>query len=220
MSLHNFLLSHLRSHIKNSCFVFHHGFQTPRNNNFISSSGFGTPDETLALVFDILRNTRWHYDGLKTDHSLITIRAALHSNQRGPGYWKLNTSFLLDVNYVNQIRTTIQKVTDEYVNDDNVNPTLMWEMIKLKIREQSIKYAKDRRTKTSRREEEIEKAINVLEEFKESSNKGDREKKEASRDLEEKKAELEIQYYGGYLFAYVLLQFNDKFSLPTIQTQA
>ena len=125
---------------------------------------------------------------LKTDHSLITIRAALHSNQRGAGYWKLNTSFLSDVNYVNQIRTTIKKVTDEYVNDDNVNPTLMWEMIKLKFREQSIKYAKDRRTKTSRREEEIKKAINVLEEFIESSNKGDREKKEASRDLEEKKS--------------------------------
>ena len=32
MSLHNFLLFHLRSHIKNSCFVFHQGFQTPRNN--------------------------------------------------------------------------------------------------------------------------------------------------------------------------------------------
>ena len=63
----------------------------------------------------------------------------------------------------------------------------MWEMIKLKICEQSIKYAKDRRTKTSRREEETEKAINVLQELIESSNKGDREKEEASRDLEEKK---------------------------------
>ena len=114
---------------------------------------------------------------------------------------RLNTSFLSDVNYVNQIRTTIKKVTDEYVNDDNVNPTLMWEMIKLKIREQSIKYAKDRRTKTSRREEEIEKAINVLEELIESSNKGDREKKEASRDLGEKKAELEkiIEYRQYYV---------------------
>ena len=73
-----------------------------------------------------------------------------------------NGSLILsDANYVNQIRTTIKKVTDEYVNDDNVNRTLMWE-IKLKICEQSIKYAKDRRTKTSRREGEIEKAINVL----------------------------------------------------------
>ena len=53
----------------------------------------------------------------------------------------------------------------------------MWEMIKLKIREQSIKYAIDRKTKTSRREEEIEKAINVLQELIESSDKGEREKR-------------------------------------------
>ena len=134
--------------------------------------------------------------GFKTDHSMVIISVALHSNQRGLGYWKLNTSFLSDANYVNQIRATIKKVTDEYVNDYSVNPTLMWEMIKLKIREQSIKYAKDRRTKTSRREEEIEKAINDLKELIESSKKGDREKKEASRDLEEKKTELEkiIEY--------------------------
>ena len=79
----------------------------------------------------------------------------------------------------------------------------MWEMIKLKIREQSIKYAKDRRTKTSRGEEETEKAINDLQELIESSNKGDREKKEVSRDLEEKKLNwkkllnigLKVQYY-------------------------
>ena len=31
--------------------------------------------------------------GLKTDHFLITIRAALHCNQRGPGYWKLKGAF-------------------------------------------------------------------------------------------------------------------------------
>ena len=140
--------------------------------------------------------------GFKTDHSLITIRAAVHSNQRSPGYWKLNTSFLSDANYVNQISTTIKKVADEYVNDYNVNLALMWEMIKLKICEQSIKYAKDRRTKTSRREEETEKAINVLQELIESSNKGDREKEEASWDMEEKKLNwkklnigLKVQYY-------------------------
>ena len=134
--------------------------------------------------------------GFKTDHSLITISAALHSNQQGPGYWKLNTSFLSDANYVNQIRTTMKIVTDKYVNDDSLNPTFMWEMIKLKIREHSIKYAKDRRTKTSRREEGIEKAINFLQELIESSNKGDREKEEASRDSGRKKTELEkiIEY--------------------------
>ena len=43
--------------------MFHQGFQTPRNNKmrpraFISFSVFGTPDETLALVFDILHQAR------------------------------------------------------------------------------------------------------------------------------------------------------------------
>ena len=32
VSLHIFLLYRLRSHLKNSCFGFHQGFQTPRNN--------------------------------------------------------------------------------------------------------------------------------------------------------------------------------------------
>ena len=83
--------------------------------------------------------------GYKTDHSMITINTALHSNPRGPGFWKMNTSFLTDVNYVNQIRTTIREVLSEYENDTSVNPSLLWEMIKLKIREQSLKYAADRK---------------------------------------------------------------------------
>ena len=35
--------------------------------------------------------------GYKTDHSLIDIRIALHSNPRGPGFWKLNTCFLTEI---------------------------------------------------------------------------------------------------------------------------
>ena len=86
--------------------------------------------------------------GFKTDHSMITISVAMHSNQRGPGCWKMNTSLLSEVNYANQIRTVIKEVNDEYVNDESVNPTLLWEMIKLKIREQSIKYAAEKKQKS------------------------------------------------------------------------
>ena len=60
MSLHNFQLLHLRSHIKSFIRGSKH-LETikalglwPRA--FITFSVFGTPDETLALVFDILRN--------------------------------------------------------------------------------------------------------------------------------------------------------------------
>ena len=134
--------------------------------------------------------------GFKTDHSMITISVAMHSNQRGPGYWKMNTSLLSEVNYANQIRTVIKEVNDEYVNDENVNPTLLWEMIKLKVREQSIKYAAEKKAKITRKEEALEKDINVLQKLLDSNSKGDQEKKVASREMEEKKAELEkiIEY--------------------------
>ena len=59
--------------------------------------------------------------GFKTDHSMIVINVALYSNERGPGYWKLNTSFLSKIDYVNQIRLVIKNVHDEYKHD-NVNP--------------------------------------------------------------------------------------------------
>jgi len=62
---------------------------------------------------------------------LIKIKLALHSNQRGPGFWKSNSFILSDINYVNQIRRAIQEAPSVYENDDDINPTLLREMIKL-----------------------------------------------------------------------------------------
>ena len=103
--------------------------------------------------------------GYKTYHSLIDIKIALHLNLRGPGYWKLNTSFLIDIDYVTQIRDVIKKTHEEYQDDDTVNKGLLWEMMKLKIREQSIKYVTAKKVKMSRREGELEKEINFFEKF-------------------------------------------------------
>ena len=60
MSLHYFLLHHLRRHVKISGFMLHHGFQTTQNlrlRAFVCNSAFGTRDEALTLVFDILHET-------------------------------------------------------------------------------------------------------------------------------------------------------------------
>ena len=65
--------------------------------------------------------------GFKTDHSMVTIQVELHTNPRGPRFWKLNTSFLSETEYINQIRTTIEGVKDEYQNDKSVNASLPWE---------------------------------------------------------------------------------------------
>lgn len=68
--------------------------------------------------------------GLKTDHSLITLSISLHSNHKGRDFWKLNTSVLTDTDYIDMIKLTIDQTQKEYRNDDTVNPTLLWEMMK------------------------------------------------------------------------------------------
>ena len=102
--------------------------------------------------------------GYKTDHSMITVRLSLHSIPRGPGFWKLNTSFLTELEYVNQIKTTIQETYDEYKDDESVNPSLLWEMIKLKVREKSLRYSKIKTKQTKQRELSVEQTIAKLQE--------------------------------------------------------
>ena len=71
--------------------------------------------------------------GYKTDHSLIEVTIATHSNKRGPSFWNFNTSLLSEIDYINQIRVTIKNTQEYYKHDSFVDDALMWEMIKLKL---------------------------------------------------------------------------------------
>ena len=134
--------------------------------------------------------------GYKTDHSLITIKIAQHSNTRGPGFWKLNKSFLKGTEYINQIRETIEQVKLEYREDKYVNPALMWEMIKLKIRVKSIRYGKSKRSRMLREEEQLESLVNNLQKDIENGKKEDKETITIQRKLDETTRKLEkiIEY--------------------------
>ena len=99
----------------------------------------------------------------KTDHSMITLTISLHCNPRGNGFWKLNTSLLSETSYIEQVKIRIQQTADEYKEDDSVNPALLWEMIKLKVRKKSISYAASKKAATQKRENELEREITALE---------------------------------------------------------
>ena len=100
---------------------------------------------TQSLMFNITSANI--LTGYKTDHSLIEITVATHSNMTGPGFWKLNTSLLTEMDYINQIRAVIKDTQEEYQNDIFVNNALMWEMIKLNIiRQQSLNESPRART--------------------------------------------------------------------------
>ena len=64
-------------------------------------------------------------------------------------------------------------------------------MIKLKVREQSMVYAKAKKTNLSKEEEELEKAINWLQKETERNSRDEYGKQEIHRELEEKKRKLE-----------------------------
>jgi len=69
---------------------------------------------------------------------MITLDLSLHSNPRGKGFWKLNTSPLYEMEYIEGIKKTIENTVNEYKDDTSVSPVLLWEMIKLKVRENPL----------------------------------------------------------------------------------
>ena len=73
--------------------------------------------------------------GYKTDHSMISLSLGLTENPRGPGLWKLHISFLTEDEYINRIKRVILKTCEDYKDDNDVDDALLWEMIKLEVRD-------------------------------------------------------------------------------------
>ena len=97
------------------------------------------------------------------DHSMITLSVTSNINLRGPGFWKLSTSFLSVKEYIDQVKAIVTEVLSKYRDDKNVNPSLLWELIKLKVREHSLKYANIKKAKLKNTETEMEANILYLE---------------------------------------------------------
>ena len=132
--------------------------------------------------------------GYKMDHSLCNIVINYQTQHRGPGFWKLNSSLLGEIDYVNDIKSTIAETVDQYENYETVEEVLLWEMNKLQIRDTSIKYSKAKTKKMKNQEANIESEIAALERQFESSTNNDKEA--LGEQLRVKKIELEniIEY--------------------------
>ena len=77
--------------------------------------------------------------------------------ERGRGLWKLNTSFLKDEEYIKKIQATLTQTKDKYTLDNTVTPNLLWEMIKIKIRETSTEFGIINKRKMFQKQDDIEK---------------------------------------------------------------
>ena len=76
--------------------------------------------------------------GFKTDHSMVSLTLDNQQGEKGPGYFKLNNSILLDAEYQTKIK---QSITEIITFNNTANPNTKWELIKGAIRNESIKYS-------------------------------------------------------------------------------
>ena len=75
-----------------------------------------------------------------TDHRACVVSIRLSDFTRGPGYYKLNTSLLSDIDYVSQMNDLINDYEPDSDDDDQV----VWDMLKIKIKEFSMNYSKNK----------------------------------------------------------------------------
>ena len=75
--------------------------------------------------------------GYRSDHSLVYFNLNTDSQTRGPGYFKLNNSVILEQEYQNKIKQSIEEIAT--INRDT-NPNTLWQIIKGTIINESIKY--------------------------------------------------------------------------------
>ena len=107
-----------------------------------------------------------------TDHQAVSLKIqSIAAESKGPGYWKLNNSILEDSEYKIQIEKLINKYTN-LIDEEASNLSLLWDSLKLEIKNHSIKYCK---TKSRNQRNEINKLEKELKTLTDLNNKKENE---------------------------------------------
>jgi len=97
-----------------------------------------------------------------SDHDAVVASFNTDHEKRGSGYWKLNTSVLCEEKYQNDIRDIIATTSMEYADMDKI---LVWELIKVRIREYSIQYCTLRNRSNNQLLKGLEYTINKIKQY-------------------------------------------------------
>ena len=79
-----------------------------------------------------------------TDHKAVHVNCLLKTDKRGPGYWKLNVLLLENEEY----KSKVIELINEIQRCDISNAKQRWELLKIKIKELSIKFSAELAKKT------------------------------------------------------------------------
>ena len=95
---------------------------------------------------------------IKSDHSAITLSInGLDEGMRGPYFWKFNSNLVNDPDYCQLISTNYIVWLEEFheVQDKRV----LWDLIKYRIRQCTIKYSKTKARDRKAKLQEVEECI-------------------------------------------------------------
>ena len=94
------------------------------------------------------------------DHKAVILVIEEGKTERGKGYWKLNVSILNDEEYRADIRQIIRDTISEYIN--LVDKSSIWELIKVRVKEFSIRYCCERVNKKKSKTKLVESKIDRI----------------------------------------------------------
>ena len=95
---------------------------------------------------------------IRSDHSAITLSVnGLEENERGPSFWKFNSTLINDQEYCDLLRLENKNWLEEFkdVNDKRV----LWDLVKYKIRQRTIIYSKAKARKKRDKVKQLEETL-------------------------------------------------------------
>ena len=102
------------------------------------------------------------HPGLKSDHSIITLKISKANANRGRGFWKFNAELLKDLQYVNNTKLLIAELCTKtlHMNDKG----LRWDFIKNEIRGHTLIFSSVKNKARKALKSDIVTQINDLKE--------------------------------------------------------
>ena len=92
-------------------------------------------------------------NSIAPDHKSIYLNLEIKNEfKRGPGLWKFSNTLLEDENYKEFVTIKYPQILEKY--SEVTEKQLLWELIKMELRSETIKYSKEKRFKLLRNKEE------------------------------------------------------------------
>lgn len=105
---------------------------------------------------------------IKTDHAAIVLQVnSVEMQPTGPSYWKFNSSLLEDPEYINLIKDNVPSWLVEF--NEVLDKGLLWDLIKYRIRQVTMKYSKTKAKERRSRLCEIENKLKECQEIFDSN---------------------------------------------------